>query len=82
MSEHNKDIDGNLSSKRVWGSRFLYAGMVLGIILFAFGLYGAWIDKEIKYDMAIEVWWTFMVTGGGLLGFTLAERFGKTKGTK
>ena len=82
MGKHNLDIDGNLSSKRVWGGKLFNIGIVMGVILFIAGIWGIFAEKDLKYDLAMEVWWTFMAGGAALLGFTLFERFGKTKGTQ
>ena len=80
MSEqHNKDIDGQPSSKRLWGGRMLRVGMIMGIVLFVSGLVMAILNKEFNYALPMELTWTFLGAGLGSFGLTLNERWGKQK---
>ncbi len=74
---HHHDIDGKESSKRKAGTRLLNVGTYIGAGYILIGLVMAIFEKPLEYDFPIEIWWTFMGTGAGLLGFTLVERFGR-----
>ena len=69
-----QDINGKESSKRIMGFRLLNIGIGMALLFFVIGLGMALFSKEFIYIFPTEVWWTFMGTGAGLLGFTLFEK--------
>lgn len=74
-----KDIDGKESSKRKIGMRLINIAIYMALIYFTIGILITIFDEPFTYSPPyfIEIWWTFMGTGAGLLGFTLVERFSK-----
>ena len=72
-----KDIDGKESSKRKMGMRLINIAIYMAIAHFSIGLIMSVLKTPLVYDFPLEIWWTFMGTGAGLLGFTLVERFSK-----
>lgn len=71
--KHLQDINGNKSSKRLWGSIILGIGITLSVILFGFSMYKGAADSA----TALNIVNTFFLTGGGLLGIGVAEFFSK-----
>lgn len=71
------DVDGKESSKRKNGAKLLTVGIAMAIIYFMVGIVMALVQREFNYQFPLEIWWTFMASGSGLLGITLVERFGR-----
>lgn len=74
-----KDIDGKESSKRKLGIKLLNIGIGMALLYFLIGLTCSIFSKEFNYVFPLEIWWTFMGSGSGLLGITLVERFSTKK---
>ncbi len=79
MDESKIDIDGKESSKRKLGIKLLNVGIAMAILYYLIGLGLSLFDKELGYEFPLDIWWTFMGTGSGLLGITLVERFSTKK---
>lgn len=71
------DVDGKESSKRKLGMKLLNVAIAMAILYFLIGLGMALFQQKFKYSFPLEIWWTFMGTGAGLLGVTLFERLKK-----
>ena len=63
------DGTGSKSSKRLWGSALLTAGVLMGCVLFSYGL----IDSNGTFTSSYNVMQTFIFSGSGLLGLGLFE---------
>lgn len=74
---HLHDVDGKSSAKRKNGTKLLNIAIMMAVIYFVAGIGMALFQKEFKYEFPLEIWWTFMGTGTGLLGITLVERYTK-----
>lgn len=71
----HEDVNGNKSSKRVWGSILLSTALAMRIVLFICSIL-----IEVKdANTAILASQTLLYTGGGLLGLGVIEHFGKKK---
>ena len=70
--KHNflDDVNGNKSSKRLWGSIILGGGIVLAIVLFTVSLFKEAVDPA----TAIKIINLCVITGAGLLGIGVFER--------
>ena len=65
-----KDLNGNKSSKRLWGSILMFSGVACSILLFLNSLlYGAKDPQS-----AISVVNILLIAGGSLLGVGLFEK--------
>lgn len=67
--------NGNKSSKRLWGSILLGCGIIFSIILFGYSIYKGAADAV----TATSIINMFLISGGGLLGIGVFERFGKKR---
>ena len=65
-----QDIQGNKSSKRLWGSILLGVGILFAIVLFIYSLSKGAADAA----TALGVINMFLIAGGGLLGIGVFER--------
>jgi len=65
------DADGAKSSKRLWGSILLTSGILMGFILFAYGI----IKESASFPASMEVMQMFIISGSGLLGLGIFENF-------
>ena len=74
--KHNflDDINGNKSSKRLWGSIVLSSGIILAVTLFVVSLFKGADDPT----TAIKIINLCVVTGAGLLGIGVFEKGRKT----
>ena len=65
-----QDKNGNMSSKRVWGSILLSSGIFFSSILFYFSLFRGTSDP----NTALGIINIFLISGGGLLGIGVFEK--------
>lgn len=70
-----QDVDGKDSSKRKSGTKLLNIAIGMAILHFIVGLTCSIFSIKFDYEFPLEIWWTFMGSGSGLLGITLVERF-------
>ena len=68
-------MNGEKSSKRLWGSIILGLGVFLGVNLFYFAVFGKVNDSH----TALIVVEAFLAAGSALLGFGVFERTVKNK---
>lgn len=73
----NKDLlgdsRGGKSSKRVWGSILLSIGILFSCVLFCVSLFSGAKDAA----TALGIINIFLISGGGLLGIGVFEKFAK-----
>lgn len=67
------DINGKESSKRKQGKILLGIAVAMAIVHFIIGLVMTFKGVDYKDNFPMEIWWTFMGTGAGLLGITIFE---------
>lgn len=65
-----QDQNGNMSSKRIWGSILLSSGILFSSILFYFSLFKGASDA----NTALGIINIFLISGGGLLGIGVFEK--------
>jgi hypothetical protein len=65
-----QDSKGNKSSKRLWGSVLLGAGIIFSTILFSYSLYQGAADAA----TALGIINMFLIAGGSLLGIGVFEK--------
>ena len=70
MSKLLQDINGNTSSKRLFGAVLLASGLLFSAILFGFSLFTGASDSH----TAISVINMLLIAGGGLLGIGVFEK--------
>jgi hypothetical protein len=70
-----QDTTGNNSSKRLWGSIILTTALIFSTVLFWYSIYTGAADAT----TAINIINAFFIAGGGLLGISVVEVFGKQK---
>jgi uncharacterized membrane protein len=70
MNGFLQDNYGNLSSKRLWGSIMLGAGVLMGTILFLCSVFIEVRDSQTALYMVN----TFLISGSTLLGFGIFEK--------
>ena len=75
MNDYLQDISGNKSSKRLWGSVLLGTAIVLSTAVVITSVY---VGNKID-DNVVSILDGCFLTGGALLGFGVAEVFGKGK---
>ena len=75
MNDYLQDTSGNRSSKRLWGSIILSAGLVLSVATTITSVYE---NNQID-DNVVAILQMLFLTGGALLGFGVVEVFGKGK---
>lgn len=79
MNKQNEDIDGNVSSKRVWGGRCIGAGLIISFVIVIMHGILKFNGKESDIEQLSYLIYSACTTGGGLLGVSLVERFSKKK---
>tara|TARA_R110002167_G_scaffold190638_1_gene392917 strand:+ start:918 stop:1148 length:231 start_codon:yes stop_codon:yes gene_type:complete len=72
--ENTTDVNGKQSSKRLHGKILLSIAIAMGVVHFIIGLIMTYKGLDYKDNFPLEMWWTFMGTGAGLLGITVFER--------
>lgn len=75
----NEDLDGNTSSKRVWGGRCIGAGLIISLIIVIMHGFLMLKGKESNIEQLAFLIYAAYSTGGGLLGIGLIERVSRKK---
>ena len=69
-----KDVNGKDSSKRVWGSRYLLAALIMAVGHFLAGVISPIFGWDYSAAFPYEIWYGMVGGGFGILGFTIFEK--------
>ena len=75
----DNDIDGKESSKRYWAKILIRSGLIMAWIAFLVWVVSTLFKYEKIIDIPQELIYAQLLSGLGVLGFTIGERFGNKK---
>lgn len=78
-NKQNEDIDGNVSSKRIWGGRCIGAALIISFLALIMHGFLKYKGKESDIEQISFLIYAAYTTGGTLLGIGVIERFAKKR---